>query len=1609
MQHDAWLETYLHAKYSQHELVFRNLGFSGDEVKTRPREDNFGSPDQWLSKCEADVVFCFFGYNEALRGDAGLPGFEQDLAEMIDGMLAQKYNGKSAPRLVIFSPIAHENLHNRLLPDGSANNVNLEKYTAVMQKICAAKKIAFVDLFHPSQQLYQAAEQPLTMNGIHLQPDGNRLIAQTIMRTWYGDQWKAPQDKEIEKLRAAVLDKNYHWFSRYRVIDGYNVYGGRSKLEWFGQSNADVMMREMEIFDVKTANRDVHVWALAQGSDQAVLDDNLPPELVVKTNSPGQLPEGGYPYLGGEEAISKMTTAPGMKVNLFASEEMFPEVVNPVQMAVDTDGRLFVSVWPSYPHWNPTQPRLDRIVCLPDEDGDGVADKCTIFADELNSITGFEFWGGGMLVSAPPEIWFLKDTDGDDKADVKVRMLQGVDNADSHHTANAMVIGPDGGLYWSRGIFHVTNMETPTKTFRSTNSGVYRFDPRTFEISFHFPIGPNPHGDSFDQWGYQFVNDGTGGTGSYVNIGKGVGNKQWFEKRVRPIAANGILSSSHFPEKNQGNFLLCNTIGFLGVLQHEVQYNGADITCKEIEPILVSTDPNFRPTDLEIGGDGALYVSDWCNALIGHMQHNIRDPNRDHTHGRIYRVTYEGRPLVKRVRLKGKPIAEVLQAFFTPEKSTRYHARLELSGRATDEVTTAVTSFANQLEMQNPVHAQAALECLWVFEEHRVPNEQLVQKVLQAEEPRVRAAAIRTLGHWGTAVGQWESMLNSAAADPSALVRAEAVKAAVNYEGLAAAEVVFQVANQPTDPELDTVINYASGQIGLENVVKDAMRSGTKMSTAAQLYMLRNASVEDLLKLEKSEAVYQAILARENVPAKNLQEALSGLASIQGKKPFMLLVGLLQQAETRSNENMISSLRPLVLAQAAADLQTQQQLFQKMAVQGKTSASRDLGFAAWISSRAAADQVFAAASASKENLQNYLTAISQVTDATIRAEHFAHVASLVKNLPGNLPAEQQTDATQVAGIRVDFFAPNPSNVAIETLAKLQPQATGIVPEITMEVPQLTTRDAFALRFTGFLKIEKTGDYQFYLSSDDGSRLYIDQKLVIDHDGLHGMSEKVGKVHLSAGPHSIVVTYFDNGGGDGLRLAISGPDMQPQKIPTSMLFTRGEETIHDIAIRTLDSIPGQEEAKFHLLADSINQGKYRSSCVPAMLKIPQTAWAADEISSLAQNLAKYVSEIPASERTGEGALAAMQLTDQLAAKLPDDQAKAYRAMLADLKVNVIRVGTVPERMIYDKERLAVQAGKPVEFIFANTDNMPHNFSIAVPGSLEEVGLLAEATARDADAMQRNYIPVTDKIILASRLLQPGESQALSFEAPTEPGIYPYVCTYPGHWLRMHGALYVVEDLKAYIADRDAYLAAHPLEMKDELLKYIDRNTEWTYDDLAEAVDVLPFGDDDEHAHADGGRSFAVSKNLFKVASCIACHKMNDEGNAFGPDLSKLEAKKMTKEHLLNSLLDPSRDIDEKFQSNVIELVDGRTVTGLVVRETKEEIDVIVDPLANAQPTTIRVEDIEDRFTNKTSTMPKGLLNKLTREEIIDLIAFVVARGDEKHPIFSGHDHQHGDHK
>src|SRR5262249_46925702 len=186
---------------------------------------------------------------------------------------------------------------------------------------------------------------------------------------------------------------HFYWFNRYRNVDGYSIYGGRDDLRFVeGQTNRVVAQREMEVLDVMTANRDKRIWAVAQGGDLKVDDSNTPEFIPVRTNKPGAGPNAQHLFLTGEDAIKQMKIPKGMKINLFASEREFPERSKPVQMSFDTKGRLWVAVWPSYPHWKPKEEMNDKIIILEDTDGDGKADKMTVFADHLHNPTGFEFW-----------------------------------------------------------------------------------------------------------------------------------------------------------------------------------------------------------------------------------------------------------------------------------------------------------------------------------------------------------------------------------------------------------------------------------------------------------------------------------------------------------------------------------------------------------------------------------------------------------------------------------------------------------------------------------------------------------------------------------------------------------------------------------------------------------------------------------------------------------------------------------------------------------------------------------------------------------------------------------------------------------------------------------------------------------------------------------------------------------------------------------------------------------------------------------------------------------------------------------------------------------------
>ncbi|MEM6771179.1 MAG: c-type cytochrome, partial [Bacteroidota bacterium] len=341
----------------------------------------------------------------------------------------------------------------------------------------------------------------------------------------------------------------------------------------------------------------------------------------------------------------------------------------------------------------------------------------------------------------------------------------------------------------SEGLFLHTNVETPYGTVRATNGGFYRFQPqrRHLERFAQIPI-PNPWGTAFDAFGQPFFLNTSDPAVRWMMPStlrnhyavQAPMSRQLIQEdqRVRPTSGVEFVSSRHFPDAVQGDMLYNNTIGFLGTKQHAFTDDGTGYKATFRQDLLQGTDPNFRPVDLEFAPDGSLYVVDWHNVLVGHMQHNARDPLRDHVHGRIYRITYPGRPLVKPAQIAGAPLATLLDNLKLPEYRSRYRTHRELRGRDKAEVLPAITAWAGDLDNTDANYERWLLEALWVTWGQNGIDQQLLEAVLQAEDFRVRAAGVYALRYNMDRINNATELMNRAAADAHGRVRLMAVIAA---------------------------------------------------------------------------------------------------------------------------------------------------------------------------------------------------------------------------------------------------------------------------------------------------------------------------------------------------------------------------------------------------------------------------------------------------------------------------------------------------------------------------------------------------------------------------------------------------------------------------------------------------------------------------------------------------------------------------------------------------------------------------------------------------------------------------------------------------------------
>lgn len=861
----GYFETEMHLRYPDSSLFIRNMADPGNTAGFRPHSSRkepwafpgaekfypnalgnksgsigfFPTEDEWLTNLKADVVLAFFGYNESFEGDAGLENFKEELHAFIEHTKNQKYNGTNAPQLALISPIAFEDLSSEMdLPNGVEENKNLKLYTEAMRQVAVQDSVLFIDVFTPSKQWFETQKKQLTADGFQLNDLGYQKFSKVLVDAVFG-QSDIKTEANRNLVHDAVTEKNWFWHNEIKLPNGVHAWGRR--YDPFGPDNYPF---EKEKINQMTQIRDNAIWEAAKGKsfDLVTADANtreLPPVKTNYNKGQGDASEG---YLYGEDALNRIKVPEGYKLELFASEKEFPDLANPVQMSFDNKGRLWVGVMPSYPHYKPGDSKPeDKLIILEDTDNDGKADKQTTFVDDLNLTIGFEFAPEGVYVSQGTNLILLKDTDGDDKADEKEIILSGFDDHDTHHTAGAFAADPSGAIYMGEGVFLHTNVETAYGPVRATNGGFYRYSPQRhhLERTAQLPI-PNPWGIAFDDWGQPFFADTSGPDMTWMTPGTILSRygqsspkpKNLIEDahRVRPTSGLEFISSRHFPDEVQGDLIINNTIGFLGTKQHTMvdDPKSSGFVSKHRQDLMASSDTKFRPVDMEFAPDGSLYVVDWHNVLVGHMQHNARDPLRDHVHGRIYRITYPSRPLVTPAKVAGASIEELLDNLKLPEFRTRYRTKRELRARDTEEVLSRLKDWVSTLDKNDARYEHHVLEALWVSWGLNEVNEDLLTQLLNAKDFRARAAAVKVLRYSGHQISKQADLLMGAVQDENPRVRLEAFTAASWLDKEVGLPILEKAGQMPLDKWMEKPYEAAVAHIYNVNIDQDPETKGTK-------------------------------------------------------------------------------------------------------------------------------------------------------------------------------------------------------------------------------------------------------------------------------------------------------------------------------------------------------------------------------------------------------------------------------------------------------------------------------------------------------------------------------------------------------------------------------------------------------------------------------------------------------------------------------------------------------------------------------------------------------------------------------------------------------------
>jgi putative heme-binding domain-containing protein len=797
---NGYLETLLTLELAEYQPKFLNFSWQADTVykQQRPRyfysknKFNEGIADQ-RKKFRADIVFLRYGKMESFDRLPKLREFADAYRQMIQNIKT------FTKRIVVMTPYPFESSGSLSSTAANRNQV-LENYVKIIHEIALEEGALVINLFDTLRDIFSTPVKSLTRDGLQLNDHGHWLLAQEIMRQLNinnnlkkahvtrdpADGLLWPADRE--DLRQRIIHKNGLLFKYFRPTNWAFLFGNRQQTpsswyhydgggRWFPQEVQNLLSM------IEKAEHEIYSLLDQGNSVESELND-----LIVDDR---------------------------FEINIFADEKL--GIANPIAMNWDPMGRLWVLCTSAYPQLKPGAKGNDKLFILEDRDKDGKAESSKVFADNLEMPTGFAIGNGGAYIGQGTQLIHLKDLDGDGKSDSKRIIFTGFGTDDTHQNINSFTWSPDGYLYFCQGMHAFSRIETPWGISMADESAVWRLHLETLKLqSYMSPnmSADNPWGIAFGKWGQMYLKGNDQQiydvapamipTKNYSRMEDGYGLMG--RTKAKSMALE-IVETSHLPEDFQGCFLIAGYFD-RSIERFRVERNGSVSKAVRLKKFIVGKHPAFRPVDVKIGPDGAIYIADWFNLIINHYQESLRHPKRDKLHGRIWRAQYKRKPLVTTHNLSSLPLGKLFNKLKHKESWVRYQTRRLISELPRKTVKKELETWLSGLDQEESEYAHHIYEAISICQIHQIYRFDLLNVLQKSKDFNARAYAASIIEQWHSKMDNPLEKLAELIADPDPRVRLKAVGALSHIQSPQS----IKIALHALDSKVDLALEYALKQ-----------------------------------------------------------------------------------------------------------------------------------------------------------------------------------------------------------------------------------------------------------------------------------------------------------------------------------------------------------------------------------------------------------------------------------------------------------------------------------------------------------------------------------------------------------------------------------------------------------------------------------------------------------------------------------------------------------------------------------------------------------------------------------------------------------------------------